>query len=148
MPPATPPLTVDIIIQTADGIVLIDRGNEPPGWALPGGFVDIGESLENAARREAGEETGLQVTLLRQFQAYSDPTRDPRGPTVSVVFLAMASGTPVGGDDARRAAVFSLGGLPTPLAFDHGRIINDYIAFCRGRPIAEIFRDRMYMPER
>lgn len=143
MPAQNPALTVDIVIQTTGGIVLVERVNPPHGWALPGGFVDVGESLETAARREAYEETGLRVDLIRQFHAYSDPDRDPRGHTVSVVFLAIADGTPSGGDDARQAAVFALNALPKPLAFDHGQIIADYAAFCSGRPIATIFGSRM-----
>ncbi len=143
MPPQTPLITVDTIIQTTGGIVLIERRNPPPGWALPGGFVDVGESVEAAARREALEETGLDITLIQQFHTYSDPARDTRGHTVSVVFLAAATGIPKGGDDARRAAVFPLNALPTPLAFDHGQIISDYTAFCRGTALSEIFRARM-----
>ena len=107
------------------GIVLIERKYPPPGWALPGGFVDYGESFEAAAVREALEETGLQVTLLRQFHTYSDPGRDPRQHTASTVFIATATGTPVGADDAARAEVFTKDDLP-PLAFDHARILADY----------------------
>jgi ADP-ribose pyrophosphatase YjhB (NUDIX family) len=121
--------TVDLIIEAAGGIVLIERANPPHGWALPGGFVDYGESLETAALREAAEETGLTVTLLRQLHTYSDPNRDPRQHTISTVFIASASGTPQAGDDARQAKVFAPGQLP-PLAFDHATIIQDYIA-CR-----------------
>ncbi len=117
--------TVDIIIELPKGIVLIERKNPPPGWALPGGFVDYGESLEEAAVREAREETGLEVHLVRQFHTYSAPDRDPRQHTISTVFVATASGTPVGGDDARQAAVFTRETLP-PLAFDHARILADY----------------------
>lgn len=143
MPPRTPLITVDTIIQTTSGIVLVERRHPPHGWALPGGFVDVGESVEAAARREALEETGLDITLIRQFHAYSDPERDARGHTVSVVFLAVATGTPEGGDDARRASVFPLNALPTPLAFDHDQIISDYAAYCRGTALSEIFRSRM-----
>lgn len=121
--------TVDIIIEAADGIVLIERRNPPPGWALPGGFVDYGESLEEAAVREAREETGLNVTLVRQFHTYSAPDRDPRQHTISTVFIAMASGTLKAGDDARQARVFRPNQLP-PLAFDHEHIIQDYLV-CR-----------------
>lgn len=124
-PPRNPLPTVDIIIETAGGIVLIERKNPPPGWALPGGFVDYGETLEQAAVREAREETGLAVTLLRQFHSYSDPARDRRGHTISTVFIARATGTPVAGDDAGRAAVFQRDNLPK-LAFDHHRILADY----------------------
>lgn len=117
--------TVDIIIETAGGIVLIERKNPPPGWALPGGFVDYGESLEAAAIREAREETGLKVELSGQFHTYSDPDRDARLHTISTVFIARAQGEPVAGDDAAAAAIFTAANLP-PLAFDHARILADY----------------------
>ena len=120
-----PKLTVDIIIEVEGKIVLIERGQAPYGWALPGGYVDYGESLEHAAVREAKEETGLDVTLVRQLGAYSDPDRDPRQHNVSVVFVAKAEGTPVGGDDAKHAALFEKDNLPA-LAFDHGKILGDY----------------------
>lgn len=123
--PKGPAPTVDIIIEVEGGIVLIERKFPPPGWALPGGFVDYGESFEQAAVREALEETGLQVTLTRQFHTYSDPGRDPRRHTASTVFLATATGTPMGADDAARAEVFTKNNLP-PLAFDHARILADY----------------------
>jgi 8-oxo-dGTP diphosphatase len=123
--PTTPLLTVDVIIETTGGIVLIERKNPPPGWALPGGFVDVGESLAQAAVREAREETSLEVTLTEQFFAYSDPKRDPRGSTVTVVFLGRASGTPRAEDDAKNVGVYALDELPV-LAFDHGQILDDY----------------------
>ncbi len=123
----TPLLTVDIIIEMASGgIVLIERKNPPHGWALPGGFVDVGESIEDAAVREALEETSLDVELVCQMHAYSEPTRDPRFHTVSIVFVAKATGEPVGADDAARAEVFSEDALPEVIAFDHARIIEDY----------------------
>ncbi len=123
----TPYLTVDLIIEVEGGIVLIERKFPPPGWALPGGFVDYGESLEAAARREAKEETSLEVELIRQFHAYSDPARDERQHNATVVFIARAAGGELRGhDDARRAAVFAREALPSPLAFDHGRILEDY----------------------
>lgn len=128
--------TVDIIIELEDGgIVLIERRNPPAGWALPGGFVDYGETLEAAAAREAREETGLEVAGLCQFRAYSDPNRDPRQHTITNVFLARAHGRPEGRDDARRAGVFTRETLPALLAFDHARIIQDYYScFGDGRP--------------
>jgi ADP-ribose pyrophosphatase YjhB (NUDIX family) len=118
--------TVDIIIEVENGIVLIKRKNPPYGWALPGGFVDYGESLEAAAIREACEETSLQVELISQFGAYSDPERDPRKHTITVVFIAKAEGKPRAADDAAEAGVFSLHNLPDELAFDHGGILKDY----------------------
>jgi len=119
---------VDIIIEYRDqGLVLIRRDRAPYGWALPGGFVEYGESLEAAAVREAREETGLEVELLGQFHAYSDPDRDPRGHTITMVFVARAAGAIRAGDDARQAAVFLPENLPEPLAFDHGRILADYL---------------------
>ncbi len=120
-----PTPTVDIIIEIGDRIVLIERKNLPYGWALPGGFVDYGESYETAALREAKEETGLKITGLRQFHTYSDPDRDPRGHTASTVFIGRADGSPCAGDDAKRAELFDQDSLP-PLAFDHGKILADY----------------------
>lgn len=128
-----PAVTVDIIIEVegADGrpgLVLIRRRNPPYGWALPGGFVDYGESLESAAVREAREETSLEVELVRQFHTYSNPGRDPRGHSISTVFIARASGEPRGADDATEARLFAPDGLPWDMAFDHGEIIADYRA--------------------
>jgi 8-oxo-dGTP diphosphatase len=118
--------TVDIIIELNDHIVLIERLNEPYGWALPGGFVDYGETVETAAIREAAEETSLEVRLLEQFYVYSDPQRDPRQHTLSVVFIAETNGTPVAKDDAKAVGLFELSALPTPLCFDHQQILEDY----------------------
>jgi len=121
--------TVDIIIELdARGIILIKRAKEPFGWAIPGGFVDYGESLEDAARREAREETSLKVELLGQLGAYSAPDRDPRHHTISVVFLARARGRPEARDDALEVGVFTKEDLPSPLVFDHGQILADYFA--------------------
>jgi 8-oxo-dGTP diphosphatase len=113
--------------------VLIERKNPPHGWALPGGFVDYGESLEKAAVREAKEETSLDVTLTEQFYTYSDPDRDPRHHTVSTVYIAAADGMPRGADDAKSARLFLENNLPSPLAFDHGRILRDYFVFKKTR---------------
>ncbi|RWX43859.1 8-oxo-dGTP diphosphatase [Candidatus Electrothrix aarhusensis] len=120
-----PAPTVDIIIELEGGIVLIERKNSPFGWALPGGFVDYGESFEDAAVREAKEETSLDVTLVRQFHTYSHPDRDKRQHTASTVFIATTVGTPIGADDAKQAQIFSKEELPE-LAFDHARILEDY----------------------
>ena len=131
--PETPLLTVDIVIRV-DGdprrIVLIERANPPHGWALPGGFVDVGETVEAAAAREAAEETGLAVELTALLGVYSRPDRDPRGHTVSVVYVADAPGEPRGGDDAAAAEVVDPAAPGRRLAFDHGHILADYLAFC------------------
>jgi ADP-ribose pyrophosphatase YjhB (NUDIX family) len=118
---------VDIIIEAGGGIILIARKNKPLGWALPGGFVDYGESLEQAAVREAFEETGLHVTITRQFKTYSEPKRDPRHHTISTVFIAGAAGRPQAGDDAGEVGVFTRDSLPS-LVFDHAEILADYFA--------------------
>ncbi len=130
--------TVDIIIEYRNqGLVLIERANPPYGWALPGGFVDYGESLEDAATREAREETGLKVTLLGQFHTYSDPQRDPRQHTITTVYVARGHGIPKAADDARQLRIFSPEQLPEVLAFDHNRILADYIAV-RGQWLTKI----------
>jgi 8-oxo-dGTP diphosphatase len=122
--------TVDIIIELiGGGVVLIERKNFPHGWALPGGFVDYGESLEAAAVREAKEETSLEVQLTEQFYTYSDPSRDPRQHTISTVYIATAQGIPQGADDAKRAKIFTKGQLPNPIVFDHPRILSDYFVY-------------------
>jgi 8-oxo-dGTP diphosphatase len=117
---------VDAIVERPElGVLLIERRHPPSGWALPGGFVEYGESVEAAVARELREETGLAAESLRQFHVYSHPARDPRGHTVSVVFVVGTAGEPLGGDDARRARFFPWDALP-PLAFDHARILADY----------------------
>lgn len=128
---------VDIVIEIMDGrrrqgVVLIERRNPPPGWALPGGFVEYGESLEAAAVREAREETSLDVELLGQLGAYSDPSRDPRFHTISTVFVARAAGVPEGADDARTAIVLDPRDRSLPLAFDHRKILDDYLGRRKG----------------
>lgn len=122
---------MDIIIEIRredgqEGIVLIQRKNPPFGWALPGGFVDYGESLEEAAVREAREETSLEVQLQKQLHTYSDPSRDPRQHTISTVFIAGAQGKPKAADDAREIGIFTREEIDFPLTFDHSLIINDY----------------------
>jgi 8-oxo-dGTP diphosphatase len=134
--PVTPALAVDLVIELVDRpgrpIVLIERRNPPYGHALPGGFVDVGETVEDAARREALEETGLEVELCGLLGVYSEPDRDPRGHTVSIVYAARAHGEPRAGDDAARVLVTGLDALPR-LAFDHARILADYAAGHRDR---------------
>lgn len=131
--PETPALAADTIIELVDRparpIVLIRRRNPPHGWALPGGFVDVGEPVEVAAVREAAEETGLAVRLTALLGLYSDPARDPRGHTVTAVYVAEAVGEPVASDDARATAIYPIEALPAPLAFDHGLVLDDYRGF-------------------
>jgi len=131
--PVTPLLAADAIIELADlpgrPIVLIERANPPYGWAIPGGFVDVGEIVEHAAVREAREEVGLDVNVTALLGIYSDPARDTRGHTVTAVYVAEASGTPVAADDAKNCQIFSLDALPEPLAFDHAQVLADYQKF-------------------
>ena len=128
-----PTPTVDIIIELGDRphrpIVLIERQNEPFGWAIPGGFVDYGELLELAAIREAKEEVSLDVKLIEQFCVYSDPQRDPRQHTISIVFIATAMGEPKAADDAKSLQIFQPWEMPEDLCFDHGRILQDYWSY-------------------
>ena len=130
--PTTPIIAADIIIELLDQpgrpIVLIERKNPPHGWAIPGGFVDVGETLEHAAMREAEEETGLKVRLKALLGNYSDPVRDPRGHTVTAVYVAEAHGDPKAGDDAKTVQVFDPLKPPT-LAFDHALVLADYRRF-------------------
>jgi ADP-ribose pyrophosphatase YjhB (NUDIX family) len=123
--------TIDIIIEIErengqEGIILIKRKNPPHGWALPGGFVDYGESLEEAAVREAKEETSLDISLKSQFHTYSDPQRDPRKHTISTVYVATAQGKPKAQDDAQDIGIFTKEEIDFPLAFDHRKILADY----------------------
>jgi 8-oxo-dGTP diphosphatase len=129
-----PTPTVDILIELASApgqLVFVERKNEPRGFALPGGFVDEGEWVADAACREAKEETGLDVELVELFHVYSNPKRDPRQHTVSTVFIGRAAGLPVGGDDAARCIVAAPDALPGPLVFDHATIVADYVAYKR-----------------
>jgi 8-oxo-dGTP diphosphatase len=127
-----PKPTVDVLIELTEAegqLVFIERKNPPHGLALPGGFVDEGELVADAAVREAKEETGLDIELVELFHVYSDPARDPRSHTISIVFIARASGTPVGGDDAAGCVVCPPDAVPAPLVFDHATIIGDYLAY-------------------
>lgn len=137
--PVTPQIAADIIIELTDRpgrpIVLIERLYPPHGWAIPGGFVDVGETLETAARREAQEEVGLAVRLTALLGNYSDPARDARGHTVTAVYVAEAMGTPIAADDARKAVIVDSENLPAPLAFDHALVLADYRRFrATGQP--------------
>ena len=124
-----PKPTVDVIVTTENGLVLVLRKNPPPGWALPGGFIEEGETAEAAAVREVAEETGLKVRLDVLLGVYSDPARDPRHHTLTIVYIGTAQGHPLGADDAAEARCFDLDALPSPLAFDHDLILDDYRAF-------------------
>jgi 8-oxo-dGTP diphosphatase len=133
--PRTPLLATDIIIELHDRpghpIVLIERKHEPLGWAIPGGFVEVGETVESAAVREAIEETNIEVELVTLLGVYSEPRRDPRGHSVAVVYVARGHGEPVAMDDAAAVRVYDPADLPKQLAFDHTRILEDYRSYRR-----------------
>ena len=135
-----PLLTVDIIIEIDNGFIMINRKNPPFGWALPGGFVDYGETIEAAAEREAKEETMLDVKLIEQFHTYSDPARDPRHHTVSTVFIAQADGRPQAADDAKHLEIFTHQTLPDNIVFDHPQILKDYFLYKSGESKLNIFK--------
>jgi len=137
--------TVDIIIEVEGGIVLIERKNPPFGWAIPGGFVDYGESVEACARREAREETGLDVRLTDLLYVYSRPDRDPRHHTLTTVFLATAEGQPVAADDAQSAGVFGQPTLPEPIVFDHASILADYFLYREGIDRGTVLKHHLEM---
>ncbi|WP_150048030.1 MULTISPECIES: NUDIX domain-containing protein [Methylomonas] len=140
--PVTPLLAADILIELVDHpqrpFVLIERGFPPYGWAVPGGFVDVGETVERAAIREAKEETGLDVTLIALLGIYSNPERDPRNHSVTAVYVAQAHGTPVAGDDAKNFGLFSFDNLPEQLAFDHAMVLADYQAYINSGRVAPL----------
>jgi len=127
--PECPPIAADLIAEIGDRIVLIERKNFPHGWAIPGGFVDFGETVEAAAIREAREEISLDVELRALLGIYSRPDRDPRGQTITAVYIARASGAPVAADDAKSVALVDPRNPPAPLAFDHAEILSDYVRF-------------------
>jgi 8-oxo-dGTP diphosphatase len=127
--PQCPPIAADIITEIGDKIVLIERKNFPLGWAIPGGFVDFGETVEQAAMREAREEISLVVEIRALLGVYSRPDRDPRGQTITIVYVARASGEPRAADDAKTVALFDPRTPPSPLAFDHAEILADYVRF-------------------
>ena len=127
--PQCPPVAADIITEIGDKIVLIERKNFPLGWAIPGGFVDFGETVEDAAVREAREEISLDVEIRALLGVYSRPDRDPRGQTITIVYVARASGEPRAADDAKTVGLFDPRKPPSPLAFDHAEILADYVRF-------------------
>src|ERR1700691_5293622 len=140
--PTCPPIAADIITEIGDKVVLIERKNFPLGWAIPGGFVEFGETVEQAAVREAHEETSLEVQLRALLGVYSRPDRDPRGQTITVVYIATAGGAPRAADDAKTAGLYAADHPPTPLAFDHAEILADYLRFIRAGEYPAPWRHR------
>ncbi|MBF0382694.1 MAG: NUDIX hydrolase [Magnetococcales bacterium] len=141
----TPNLSADVIIELMDypgrPIVLIERQNPPFGFAVPGGFIDIGERVEEGARREAQEETGLEVDLIALLGLYSNPKRDPRFHTATAVYIAQAHGKPVAGDDAKDCQIVQVDNLPKQLAFDHSLVLSDYLNYRATGMVAPLFKD-------
>ena len=142
--PVTPLFAADILITLSDRpdrpFVLIERANPPFGWAVPGGFVDVGETVEQAAIREAKEETRLDVKLTALLGIYSDPKRDSRNHTVTAVYLAEAEGTPQAADDAKNCGVFTFDNLPDELAFDHAQVVADFQNYLASGQVAPLYR--------
>ena len=140
--PQCPPVAADVIAEIGDKIVLIERKNFPLGWAIPGGFVDFGETVEQAAMREAREEISLEVEIRALLGVYSRPDRDPRGHTITIVYVARASGEPRAADDAKTVGLFDPRKPPSALAFDHAEILADYVHFLETGELPAPWRKR------